>query len=62
MWDIVIVIFISPTNFNVGGYVYVTIFIMSFTSGSTPILLLEGRWGSDPSGDLSTVVKQILYS
>lgn len=32
------------------------------TSGRTPVVLLDGKWGTNPSGDLSTVVKQILYS
>lgn len=32
------------------------------TSGRSPVLLLDGKRGTDPSRDLSTVVKQILYS
>lgn len=32
------------------------------TSGKSPVLLLDGKWGTDPSRELSTVVKQILYS
>lgn len=34
----------------------------SLTSGRTPVLLLDGKRGIDPSSGLSTVVKQILYS
>lgn len=43
----------SPSNY---------IYISCSTSGSTPVLLLDGRQGADISADLSTVVKQILYS
>lgn len=32
------------------------------TSGRTPALLLDGKRGADPSGNRSTVVKQMLYS
>lgn len=34
----------------------------SLTSGRTPVFLLDGKRGIDPSSGLSTVVKQILYS
>lgn len=34
----------------------------NYTSGSTPGVLLDGKWESIPSEDLSTVVKHILYS
>lgn len=40
----------------------ITPYLCIFTSGKTPIVLLDGRRGKDPSEDLSTVVKQILYS
>lgn len=32
------------------------------TSGKTPVVLLDGKRGIDPSVGLSTVVKQMLYS